>query len=118
MQYILGRLEKEKSGLAVKEDSFTIEHILPQNPNEAWRHSFREDEIDEATYRIGNMTPLEQSLNAKVGTESYDEKKKVYQQSVYQITQNIQAEDWNMSSIVRRQESMAEKAVCIWRIDY
>ena len=118
VKYILGQLESDKSGVAVKEDSFTIEHILPQNPNEVWRDSFREDEIDEAIYRIGNMTPLEQPLNAKIGTEPYEEKKQVYQQSAYQITKDVQAEEWNMSSIVRRQENMAERAVQIWKVNY
>ncbi len=117
-RYILGKLERNESGVDVKEDSFTIEHILPQNPDETWRQNFREDEIDNAIYRLGNMTLLEESLNAKVDIKPYIKKKPFYQQSAYRITQNIRADEWTMSSIVRRQESMAERAVHIWRIDY
>ena len=116
-KYILGRLEKNKSGVDVKEDSFTIEHILPQNPDETWRQNFREDEIDEAIYRLGNMTPLEQSINSKVDIAPYEQKKRFYQQSAYKVTQDIQAEEWTMSSIVNRQESLAKRAVHIWRVD-
>ncbi|MGC1305660.1 MAG: DUF262 domain-containing HNH endonuclease family protein [Phormidesmis sp.] len=117
-KYILGKLEKDESGFDPKEDSFTVEHILPQNPDETWRQSFPESQIDEAIYRLGNMTPLEPSLNSKIGIEPYEEKRKSYQKSVYQITQNVQAEEWTMSSIVRRQERMAKRAVHIWRVDY
>ena len=118
VRYILGQLAKDKSGIDAKESSFTIEHILPQNPSEVWRDSFRDDEIDEAIYRIGNMTPLEQRLNSKLGADSYEEKQKLYQQSNYQITKDIQAEEWTMSSIVNRQERMAKRAKQIWRVDY
>ena len=118
VRYILGKLAKDKSGIDAKEDSFTIEHILPQNPNETWRDSLKDSEIDDAIYRIGNMTPLEQNLNSKLGTDAYEEKKAVYQQSAYEITQDIEAAEWTMSSIVKRQERMANRAVHIWRIDY
>ena len=118
VRYILGKLAKDKSGIDAKEDSFTIEHILPQNPNETWRNSFQDSEIDDAIYRIGNMTPLEQHLNAKLGTDAYEDKKAVYQQSAYEITQDIEADEWTMSSIVKRKERMANRAIHIWRIDY
>lgn len=118
VKYILGKLEKDESGVDIKEDSFTVEHILPQNPDEIWRQNFREDEIDDAIYRLGNMTPLERSLNSKVDIQPYEKKTQFYQQSAYRITQSIQAEEWTMSAIVRRQQSMAERAVHIWRIDY
>ncbi len=118
VKYILGQLQKDESRVDVKEDSFTIEHILPQNPNEVWRDKFPEGEIDEAIYRVGNLTPLEPSLNSKIGIEPYEKKKQVYQQSAYSITRAVQAEEWTMSSIVRRQEAMAERAVQIWRVDY
>jgi len=119
VQYILRQLERQESGKEPIEDSFSIEHILPQNPNEVWVQKFQQDEIDDATYRLGNMTPLEQKLNAKIGTESYKDKKaQAYSRSAFEITKNIQADDWTMSSIVNRQEKMAESALRIWRISY
>lgn len=118
IKYILSKLEKDKSGIDVKEEGFTIEHILPQNPDHRWIQDFRDDEIDEAIYRVGNMTPLEQSLNAKADIEPFDTKKTLYRQSNYTLTQNVQAESWSMSSIVNRQEKMADRAVHIWRVDY
>ena len=64
------------------------------------------------------MTPLESSLNRKIGRESYDKKRQAYEQSVYSITKDIQAEDWTMDSVVWRQERMAKRAVHIWRVNY
>ena len=118
IQYILKSLEKDKSGKDLQEDSFSIEHILPQNPNEMWTQHFQNDEVDDAIYRLGNITPLEQSLNGKIGTAPYQQKRAFYHQSAFEITRDIKAEEWTMSSIVARQESMAERAKHIWRIDY
>ncbi|MEL6456113.1 MAG: HNH endonuclease family protein, partial [Cyanobacteria bacterium J06623_5] len=118
LQYILQSLEKDKSGKGVTIDDFSIEHVLPQNPDEGWFQYFRDDEIDEAIYRLGNITPLEQSSNARLGTKPYEEKKKVYQSSSYEITKNIVADEWTMSAIVNRQERMADRATHIWRIGY
>ena len=117
-KYILRKLEKDKSGKDTPEGDFSIEHVLPQNPDEAWRENFRVSEIDEAVDRLGNMTPLEYSLNARVDVKPYLEKRRAYQNSAYSITNSIEPERWTMSSIVNRQESMAKRAVHIWRVDY
>ncbi|MEN8444990.1 MAG: HNH endonuclease family protein, partial [Cyanobacteria bacterium J06555_13] len=118
VQYILRQLEKDRTNKDIPEDSFSIEHILPQEPDESWRQNFPETQIEEAIYRVGNMTPLENSLNRKIGRESYDKKRQAYEQSVYSITKDIQAEDWTMDSVVWRQERMAKRAVHIWRVNY
>ncbi len=118
IQYILRRLEEDKSGKDIAENSFSIEHILPQNPNETWMQDFQDDEVDDAIYRLGNMTPLEQALNAKIGSKSYDQKNEYYRRSAYEITKDINANEWTMTSIVNRQEKLARRAVDIWRIDY
>lgn len=118
LQYIIKSLEKDRSGRDSRVDSFSIEHILPQNPDESWFQSFRDDEIDEAIYRLGNITLLEQSRNSRLGSKPYEEKKKAYQQSSYEMTKDIVADEWTMSEIVKRQEMMADRAVHIWRIDY
>lgn len=118
VKYILRQLEKDRAGKDLTEDSFSIEHILPQEPNDLWQDCFQGEEIDDAIYRLGNMTPLEPSLNRRIGGNPYEEKQLTYQDSAYLITQDIQAEEWTMDSVVRRQERMAKRAVAIWRIDY
>lgn len=116
-KYILKQLEKDCTGINITEDSFSIEHILPQNPDDSWREDFKDNEIDSAIYRLGNMTPIEPSLNATIGREPYEEKKKAYQKSKYKLTTDIEAEEWTIASIISRQRRMAERAAHIWRID-
>ena len=118
-KYILRCLEKETSGRDITEDSFSIEHILPQNPDEVWCQQFKDAKVADAlTTRLGNLTPLEPALNSALGRASYPVKKEAYEKSAYTITQNIQAEEWTADSIVRRQERMAEQAARIWRVAY
>jgi len=40
VRYILSKLEADASGVEVHEDSFSIEHILPQEPTDDWRQHF------------------------------------------------------------------------------
>ena len=119
IKYILRYLEKATSGRDITEDSFSIEHILPQNPDELWRESFGEEKLaDTFSDRIGNLTPLERDLNSSLGRASYPVKRETYAKSAYAMTNNIQAEEWTADAIVHRQERLAELAAQIWRVNY
>jgi hypothetical protein len=109
-RYILCKLEADASGIEVNEDSFSIEHILPESPNSYWQQSFTDTQIEEMVYRIGNLTPLEPHLNRQVANEFYPTKRAVYQQSVYKLTQNILAEEWTPNTLATRQRHLATKA--------
>ena len=69
-------------------------------------------------YRIGNLTPLEPHLNRQVGNELYPIKRIVYQQSVYTLTKNVLAEEWNPNTLATRQRHIAQRAAHIWRSDF
>lgn len=118
VRYILFKLEADASNIEVNEDSFSIEHILPESPSSEWRQSFNDAQIEEMVYRIGNLTPLEPHLNRQVGNELYPIKRTVYQQSVYTLTKNILAEEWNPNTLATRQKHIAQRAVHIWRSDF
>lgn len=118
VRYILCKLEADASGIEVTEDSFSIEHILPESPNSKWRRSFTDAQIEEMVYRIGNLTPLEPHLNRRVGNELYPIKREVYQQSVYKLTQNILAEEWTLHTLATRQKHLVQRATNIWRSDF
>lgn len=117
-RYILWKLETDASHIEVNEDSFSIEHILPESPNSEWRQNFTDTQIEEMVYRIGNLTPLEPHLNRQVGNELYPIKRRVYQQSVYKLTQNILAEEWTPNTLTTRQRHLAQRATHIWRSDF
>lgn len=118
VRYILCKLEADASHIDINEDSFSIEHILPESPTDDWRQNFTDSQIEEMVYRLGNLTPLEPHLNREVGNESYLMKREKYQQSVYNLTQRIMAEEWTPNTLATRQRHLAQRAVHIWRSDF
>ncbi len=118
VKYILSELERDALGRPADDNRCTIDHILPQHPTSVWRKEFNEDTIDDAVYRLGNMTPLEKSKNVSIDTEPYEVKREQYRESSYKITREIESDDWNELSIENRQKVMAERAACIWRVKY
>lgn len=118
-RYILLKLEIDALGRPdISEDDFSIEHILPEAATDEWRKFFANTQIEEMVYRIGNLTPLEPSLNRQVGNESFSIKKETYQQSRYALTQNILSEEWNADALASRQRQLAQRAKHIWRSDF
>lgn len=118
VRYIFCYLEADKSGIEVNEDSFSIEHILPEVPTDEWRQNFTDLQIEEMVYRLGNLTILEPSFNRDVGQKNYLIKREKYQQSVYALTKNIMAEDWTPDAIAARQRNLAQRAVHVWKSDF
>lgn len=118
VRYILWRLETQVSGVKIMEDSFSIEHILPENPDHSWQHNFTEKQQDEMVYRLGNMTLLEPALNREIGNQPYVRKREKYQDSQYSLTQEIQGEDWTPDAIANRQQHLGRLAVQVWRADF
>jgi uncharacterized protein with ParB-like and HNH nuclease domain len=117
-QYILLKLEADVSGIEVAEGSFSIEHILPESPSENWREDFTDSDIEKMVYRLGNLVPLEPSINRRVGNEAYVIKREEYQKSVYKLTQAVVAAEWTPNAIVSRQKKLAKRAVHIWQSDF
>ncbi|CCI04205.1 MULTISPECIES: DUF262 domain-containing protein [Microcystis] len=119
VRYILWKLEMDESGRSnIAEDGFSIEHILPESPSDRWRVHFLDNEIEEMTYRIGNLIPLEANLNRQIGNQYYTDKQEIYQQSDYALARNIVPEEWTPDTIAKRQESLARRAVHIWKSDF
>ncbi|MDA3798237.1 MAG: DUF262 domain-containing HNH endonuclease family protein [Kiritimatiellae bacterium] len=119
IKYILTKFESDVSGVShdVFSDKNSIEHILPENPDDSWDIS--DAEVESATFRIGNLTLLEKNDNNDLGNESYLCKREVYSASTFGITRKI-AETyhiWGMEQIVSRQTSLAAKAKSIWSFD-
>lgn len=120
-RYILFEIERQCSGqdLDFESAAYTLEHILPEHPSEAWDH-IEESRQDRLIYRIGNMTPLEVGLNRELGNREYAEKRKVYPKSAFRITRAVAEhyETWDGSRIESRQERLAAVAAGIWKIDF
>ncbi|MDJ0797159.1 MAG: DUF262 domain-containing HNH endonuclease family protein [Calothrix sp. MO_167.B12] len=118
VRYILGKLETDESGIQIDQDSFSIEHILPEVTTNNWQQNFTDSQIEAMVYRLGNLTLLEPSFNREIGQNSYQLKQATYEKSVYTLTKNITAEDWNPDTIAARQRRLAQRAIHIWKSDF
>lgn len=118
-RYILSRLEKQASGQDFDFDSssYTLEHVLPQNPVEGW-DNFRDSDLDNLVYRLGNMALLEAGQNRELRNSDYAAKRLVLRQSVFSLTRRIAEEnsEWTTERIEARQRSLANIATSVWRI--
>lgn len=122
VKYILARLESQWSGRFCdpETDPASIEHILPENPTQAWEESFPRTQWESAVYRLGNLTLLSPADNRRLGNAHYQEKRVVYSQSSYTLTRHIPElapEEWTPAFLELRQQEMAHRARDIWRID-
>ena len=113
-------LSTDKIDININDNNLTLEHILPENPNEKWKKIFNEDEISEYIYRLGNFTLLSQKRNQSIANAEFSDKIEVYGKSDIALTKNIEHyykdKEWNMDSINNRQQHMGKIAKEIWKI--
>lgn len=117
-KYILTRLEKFETGGNFDEDSITLEHILPDSPDEEKWNYWDDMKISQYHYRLGNMTLLEYNKNKSIGNASFLEKKSVYNTSSIPMTKVLAEKKddiWTEQDIEKRQQKMAAEAIGIWR---
>ncbi len=122
VRWILFEIERQKYQQKFDSESatYSIEHILPEHPSEAWS-AIDETKQDRMKYLLGNMTPLETSRNREVGNKDYQTKLAVYQRSAFKMTQAIAEhyyDTWNEEKIESRQKQLANAAAGIWRFDF
>ena len=113
-------LSTEKIDIDIKNSNLTLEHILPENPNEKWKKIFDEEVIDEYIYRLGNFALLSQRRNQSVANGDFSTKVDMYEKSDIILTKNIsqyyKGKEWNAENIDSRQKHMATVAKEIWKI--
>ncbi len=118
IRYVLCALEHQHSQQDVSwhATESTIEHILPDNLDEAWSKTFSEDEHTRYVDRLGNYALLEQGKNKDLGQKPFDAKKVAFSKSQYGLTRDIAAcDDWNKDNIAQRQRKLAKLALTVWR---
>jgi hypothetical protein len=98
-------------------DTFTLEHVLPQNPRSGWE-SFTDEVAEALVYRLGNMTLIQGGANRDLGNAAYSAKRAAYEQSGFAITRQIARDhaEWTPERIASRQSWMATQATSIWRL--
>ncbi len=117
-RYILYSLENQLAGTErnFEDETATIEHILPENPSLEWNNFFSPEEQENYIYRLGNFTLLESSKNNECGVKPFNDKQLIYQTSQYEMTKQIDYQDWTVSQVRSRQEKLAQIAKTVWKI--
>ncbi|MDR2117380.1 MAG: DUF262 domain-containing HNH endonuclease family protein [Planctomycetaceae bacterium] len=95
----------------------TIEHVMPQTPSSEWQTELGTNwETIHRKYlnHIGNLTLT--AYNSELSNKTFNEKKKLYQESHFQLNTYFSAIDkWDEKSIIERGEKLAEKAATVWK---
>lgn len=118
VRYVLFAIENQISGnsRSYEGDNATVEHILPENPDEAWLAISPEPSAD--IYRLGNYTLLEAAANRKIERKQIAEKKVEYLKSGYKLSNSFGWNSWTPTQLNDRQRWMAKTAASIWRLNY
>lgn len=119
-RYILYKIEGQLAN-GIKTDFLlddgTIEHVLPESMTDHWKRIFSEEEHSQVVYMLGNLSLLEPKLNNKeAGQKPFEEKKTVYAQSKYALSNSISAEEWSIQMIKHRQAGLGKTAAGIWKL--
>lgn len=119
--YLLRKLENFGQKELVSIEAYTIEHILPQNPNlsSEWIASLGEnwEEIQRKyLHTLGNLTIT--AYNSEYSDHPFLTKRdmdKGFKESPLRLNAGLgKLEDWNELEILKRAETLCEKTLSIW----
>lgn len=118
-KYMLRKLENDGHKEPINVNEFTIEHVMPQKLNQAWRLELDANfgEIHEKyLHTIGNLTLT--GYNSEYSNSPFKEKRdmeKGFCQSHLYLNESLcKTEQWNLSAILTRAKELAVKACEIW----
>ncbi len=119
--YLLRKLENYDRKELVNVESYTIEHIMPQNENLSgeWKQELGEDwkEIhDKYLHTIGNLTLT--GYNPELSDKPFNKKKNMkggFADSPIRLNKSLaKLEHWNKQEILRRATILSNLATKIW----
>lgn len=120
--YLLSKLENFNRKEFVNVDEYTIEHILPQNPDlsKAWQSMLGENwkQVQETyLHTLGNLTLT--GYNSELSDRPFSEKKTIeggFNQSPIKLNAYLQkVSEWNEEHIKIRASQLASLASKIWK---
>ena len=120
--YLLRKLESYGHKEPFDATEYTIEHVMPQNPDlsDEWKEELGENwqkVHGKYLHTIGNLTLT--GYNPELSDHSFTEKKHLdpggFLQSRLRLNDSlVQVKKWNETAIQNRAEELAEKAIKIW----
>ena len=119
--YLLGKLENHNRKEPVNIDEFTIEHVLPQNPDLSveWQRMLGENwkQVQETyLHTLGNLTLT--GYNSELSDRPFSYKKTIeggFNDSPIRLNSFMRTVDtWDQEQIMKRAAGLATKAATIW----
>ncbi|MGI6127027.1 MAG: GmrSD restriction endonuclease domain-containing protein [Planifilum sp.] len=119
--YLLSRLENFGNKAPIVIENYTIEHIMPQNPNlgDAWRRGLGDDwkEVQKQyLHTIGNLTLT--AYNSEMSDWPFQEKMEMeggFKESALRLNAYVvKQSEWNERTIQERANQLIAKAEEIW----
>lgn len=119
--YLLRKLENHRRKEAVEIEGYTIEHVMPQNPNlsSPWQSELGTNWVEVQSrylHTIGNLTLT--GYNSELSDRPFREKQMMeggFQASPIWLNRDLaRREHWTEKDIVDRARKLAERAVSIW----
>lgn len=119
--YLLRKLENFNRKEIVDIESYTIEHIMPQNPNlsQEWRQDLGEqwEEVHKVyLHTLGNLTLTR--YNSELSDKSFQTKRDLeggFADSPLRLNRELRNLDsWNMDEILKRAKRLADLALQVW----
>ena len=99
-------------------ERLTIEHVMPQQLNDAWRQELGRDAANiHGQYRdkLGNLTLSGDRVNPKMGNRRFDVKRGDYGRSPILMNQRIaDADAWGETEIEGRAEDLTNRILARW----
>jgi hypothetical protein len=93
-----------------------LEHVFPRKPEGDWP-KFSDDDHKAKASRLGNLVLMKTTDNSAANSDSFDEKKGIYAEASYVLTQELgELDDWEPSTIDKRQQRLADLAIEAWPI--
>lgn len=126
-RYLLIEIENKLSGeekiVNSDPEKVNLEHIMPKQSNQYWNEEQTGIDIDSRAFfvnRLGNMALVSKDKNKRVGSKSFEEKKKSLfsLQTDFALTKSIaEYTKWDKDAIEQRQAMLAQHAINTWRVD-
>lgn len=118
-RYVLLKLDLLYHGHATKLDmpeTISIEHILPQNPNNEskWKVDFTDADRENWTNKLGNLVLISRRKNSAQGNKEYADKKNKYFKNNVELFSNsiriyIQYSTWTLGDLKKNHDEVLQK---------
>ena len=109
---------REQRDEALPCGSLTVEHVMPQTLNQAWRGDLgaRADEIHgRHLHRLGNLTLCGGSWGSALSNHPFKKKREIYRGSGILMTRRLaDLPKWDEAAIKRRAEELTQEALRLW----